>query len=685
MKRISVQLLLGLVLLLGLALAPALAFDMTIAPSGESVEPPGMDSSQPDTIKYDTEGAQFSYYYGATNWYLHTRFTAPSDFSLRCIYLRMFNPYAVADGNTTAIFSDNGAGQPDTLITGPYHNNGPLWGGFLWLDVEIDQPFPTVPAGSDFHVVWGPAPMGPLTQGWFPAMDINGNTDGRSGYSANPTGPFTAIDGDLFCRVGGVVASFTDLTVLNCYNDTQKFFMEPGATIVYKAEVKNLGSQDVTTYRVIWTVQDTLGGTEFFADSADYGALVSGQTALQVCPSAWTAQSAGYYIASARVWHQDDLVENNVAHLEQGICALGENWYTYDDGVASTNMSGNVGEGWGNRFIPSSYPVQVDSVSVGVAGNLVTSDVRIMSLIGTTFTMLYNYTGPLVAGMNPIDLTAQNIVLFEGSLCVGYMYQVGGSIYKDGDIPIAATNSRMPAVSYDIQGTAWTAAQSGDWMLRAFLSESSALPPYPVMRIEPDDTLDFGEVTVDVADTAYLWFFSEGAPDLVVTDINPAPAQIVDEVFVTDTAFTLATPDSHQVMVIWVPNAVGPMFSLAKLAIFNNDTSPFPLNLPLRGTAMAVGVQPIEGSAPVSYALQGNFPNPFNASTSFVLSLPVAGPVSFKIYDISGREVASLAQGSMQAGSYELTFDASNLTSGVYLARVVAGSFQATQKLVLLK
>ena len=100
---------------------------------------------------------------------------------------------------------------------------------------------------------------------------------------------------------------------------------------------------------------------------------------------------------------------------------------------------------------------------------------------------------------------------------------------------------------------------------------------------------------------------------------------------------------------------------------------------------MGVGVLPIEGSVPLSYALQGNFPNPFNASTRYVLSLPLAGPVSFKIYDIRGREVASLAQGNLQAGIYELTFDASHLTSGVYIARVVAGSFQASQKLVLLK
>jgi hypothetical protein len=264
------------------------------------------------------------------------------------------------------------------------------------------------------------------------------------------------------------------------------------------------------------------------------------------------------------------------------------------------------------------------------------------------------------------------------------MFMDGGPIYKDGDAPIAATNNRMPTVAYDILGTTWTAGQSGDWMIRAFCSPSSALPPYPVIRVLPD-TVEFGEATVDIPDTAYFWVYNDGGEPLNVTDINLVPTTLAEVMELPDTVFTVVSLDSHQVMAIWTADTVTTLPVSAKFRIFNNDTTPFPYDVPMTGSATELGVYPIGDVQPDRYALQGSFPNPFNASTRFLLSLPVAGPVSFKIYDVRGREVASLAQGNLTAGSYELTFDASHLTSGLYIARVVAGTFQASQKLVLLK
>ena len=684
MKCISVQLLLGAILLLGLSTAPALANTFMLHPSGQPAEPPGMDSSQPDTIKYDAGGQL--YLTGPVNIWGIVRFTAPSLVDLRCIYIQMLNSNSVTNGVEVYVYDDNGSGLPGNLISGAYRIPGPLFLGYTWLDVEIDQPYPSIAAGQNFFVVFGPAPSGSSAQGWFLYIDNNGNTESRSGYSANQQGPwdFSYLPGDLLVRAGGVLASFIDLTTLHCYNTTQQFFFDQGDQVTYKAEVKNVGTDAVTSYRIVWRVFDP-NSLEVWADSADYGALNPNASAQQTCPTSWTAEGSGYYLATATVSTEGDgLPDNNTALLEQGIGLADGGWFRYDDGLSGVSFTGNPGEGWGNRFNPPHYPVKIDSVRVEIGGAITTSEVRIVNFVGTTVTPLYTYTGPLASGPNTIDLTAQNLNIFEGGIGVGYMYQDPGSMILDNTLPLAATNSRMSTVAYQITGTAWAPLASGDWMLRAYVNATSVLPPYPVIRVEPD-TLDFGQVTVDVADTAYCWIYSDGEPDLNVTDINPAPAQIVDEVFVTDTAFTVASLDSHEVMVIWVPNEVGTMYSLAKLAIFNNDTSPFPENLPLRGTAVGVGVQPVEGAVPVSYALQGNFPNPFNASTRFVLSLPAAGPVSFKIYDIRGREVASLVQGSLQAGSYELTFDASHLTSGLYIARVVAGSFQATQKLVLLK
>ena len=78
-------------------------------------------------------------------------------------------------------------------------------------------------------------------------------------------------------------------------------------------------------------------------------------------------------------------------------------------------------------------------------------------------------------------------------------------------------------------------------------------------------------------------------------------------------------------------------------------------------------------------------PNPFNPETNLTFDLPHAGEISLIIYDIAGREIVRLIDGFQPAGTHETTFDASQLVSGVYFARLTAGSFHQTQKLLLVK
>jgi phosphatidylserine/phosphatidylglycerophosphate/cardiolipin synthase-like enzyme len=101
-----------------------------------------------------------------------------------------------------------------------------------------------------------------------------------------------------------------------------------------------------------------------------------------------------------------------------------------------------------------------------------------------------------------------------------------------------------------------------------------------------------------------------------------------------------------------------------------------------------VSVQEIAAGRPASYTLEQNYPNPFNPTTNIRFSVAsVSAPqiVTLKVFDILGREVATLVHEPMKSGTYKVEFNASNLASGVYFYRMQAGQFSATKKLMLVR
>lgn len=87
----------------------------------------------------------------------------------------------------------------------------------------------------------------------------------------------------------------------------------------------------------------------------------------------------------------------------------------------------------------------------------------------------------------------------------------------------------------------------------------------------------------------------------------------------------------------------------------------------------------------MTYSLEQNYPNPFNPSTSISFTIPLKGNVSLEVFDMTGAKVASLVNGELEAGRHQVTFDASALSSGVYLYKLVSGNFVSAKKLTLLK
>lgn len=88
---------------------------------------------------------------------------------------------------------------------------------------------------------------------------------------------------------------------------------------------------------------------------------------------------------------------------------------------------------------------------------------------------------------------------------------------------------------------------------------------------------------------------------------------------------------------------------------------------------------------PNSFVLQQNFPNPFNPTTTIAYQISQTSPVSIKVYDLIGREVAVLVDEVKEPGSYQVNFDSEHLSSGVYFYKMIAGDFSSVRKMNLLK
>ncbi|HLG33072.1 MAG TPA: T9SS type A sorting domain-containing protein, partial [Ignavibacteriaceae bacterium] len=88
---------------------------------------------------------------------------------------------------------------------------------------------------------------------------------------------------------------------------------------------------------------------------------------------------------------------------------------------------------------------------------------------------------------------------------------------------------------------------------------------------------------------------------------------------------------------------------------------------------------------PIEYVLEQNYPNPFNPNTTIKYSIPEDGFVKLAVYNLLGEEVTTLVNNTQKAGRYEVGFDGSELSSGVYIYRIETSNFTSSKKLMLMK
>jgi len=165
-------------------------------------------------------------------------------------------------------------------------------------------------------------------------------------------------------------------------------------------------------------------------------------------------------------------------------------------------------------------------------------------------------------------------------------------------------------------------------------------------------------------DYAYAQFNSTNIDSLVVTVSTDGGATFISEIFRRG-GLQLAT--APQTTSFFIPNnntqwrAI--KFSLSNIVAISNHAE----------------------NIPVKFSLMQNYPNPFNPKTIIKYDLSIAAHVKIKVYDLLGKEVVTLVNGEKKAGSYEIEFDGSNLSSGIYFYTFTSDNFFDSKKMVLVK
>ncbi len=236
-------------------------------------------------------------------------------------------------------------------------------------------------------------------------------------------------------------------------------------------------------------------------------------------------------------------------------------------------------------------------------------------------------------------------------------------------------------------GTNWTKINTGlpyRWVTRVAVHPTQANVCYVTLSGYKVDST--GAHVFKTTNSGATWAsITSNLPNAPVNDIVIDPAFLSTLYLATDVGVMISTNDgaSWSAHSTGIPSSV-PCHDLTlhngtrKMVVWTHGRS-----------AYSTDVQPVGivnlNETPTGFSLSQNYPNPFNPETKIKYSIPAAGEVSLKVYDITGRLVANLVNQNQKAGVYEVGFNAAHLASGAYIYRLTAGNYTDTKKMILVK
>lgn len=199
----------------------------------------------------------------------------------------------------------------------------------------------------------------------------------------------------------------------------------------------------------------------------------------------------------------------------------------------------------------------------------------------------------------------------------------------------------------------------------------------PAFLVNPT-SIDFGSVFISSVFTETVTVSNNSSKSLFISSVTIDTGDFS----VTPASATIDPFGSWDFYISFTPTFSGVQNGNA-VFVHNGPSSPD--LLPLVGDGTLTGVEE-SNPLPRKFALQGNYPNPFNPLTRIVFDVPKQTTVSLTIYNALGAQVAEVLDNvAYQPGTHEITFNGANLATGVYFYRFKTPEFNSVKKMVLLK
>ncbi len=259
-----------------------------------------------------------------------------------------------------------------------------------------------------------------------------------------------------------------------------------------------------------------------------------------------------------------------------------------------------------------------------------------------------------------LEVSHNNIIVFKDTTLVDTTKKIGPLLYN--------TIYTWQVRARNVKGTS-------PYRINQFTTLSAPTSNYS------STTIDFGNVGIGSNKDMSFAVQCMGGDTLKINTINIANSKFM---VVGSSQYNIPFTQTSNITIKFTPNGLGK--DSTQIILTSNTTKGLDtLKAYGTGTLPTTSIHPEKNFVPTEYSISQNYPNPFNPSTLINYQLPISSYVTLKVYDMLGKEVATLVNGEKKVGVYEVNFDGSQLSGGIYFYRLTAGKFSEIKKMVLVK